>query len=650
MARPVYTVTASRSTYTVTASRPTYAVEPWPAATPAPVVTGSGQLQLSGSVAAVRRRFAAGADSLALTGTAAGLRRRFASGGGDLALSGTCNAVTGAATYFTVTKTGQAVSAGSNQYFPSLVDMRSHSTFPYDWALYTSTDHTSGSGGIYLWVANGDPSNPANWKSYNSALAEGGFDSYGTKPAANPIFVDTTEPASPPSGTWQCETPCVNLIGDVAYMSYHNYGFGTSLGSAVQKTMLATAPDGLNFTRYTAHTGGTSAVILEPNVSIASGVHTGYFRWGPNPFSGIAYTYWGVSLWYDTDNSHNMTWGSNDGITWTRLEVSNKNRFMSGVFGTGNAVGTPFWQVVRDLGDGTYAAIVSAGEITSGTGVGAGKLYEVITNDTGDIISDARLVLDVGASTTFEDTRVVLPGMVDYNGQLVMVYQGIDSTGLDKLGLATVAYTASATALSDRTPSLSFDTEYTQDFRGASALISNFAHRTSSGGSATFSASGLTIATAAGATRSVGLATAIDPADYEMIEIMVTGFAASPTILISIQDGALGPADEGVYMLTGSSTSYLAGLRTRHAAASTFSDNTVSMTRVGQTTKFSGGMRYFPQLGIAQYLGHDRYQVVYEWHCSAATPATVIPAFILNAQSSSILIEGMTIRLRAVTP
>lgn len=549
-----------------------------------------------------------------------------------------------AAKYFTATKVGQILSSGSNQYFPSLVDMRGHSTFPYDWALYTSTDHDSGAGGIYLWVANGDPTVAGNWKSYNAALAEGGFDSYGSKPAANPIFQDTTEGD-------QTETPCVVLIADVAYMTYHQ---DISPGTTVQKTMLATAADGLNFTRYTSHSGGTTACVLEPDTAIASGVHTGYFRWGANPFSGVAYDYVGYSLWYDTVNSHSAMWGSDDGISWTLLGIINKRRYYGGVFGDGSnqllAGIDP--RTVRPTGTGTYIALTSASEVGAGETPRQSRIYEIeLAADGYTIVGDAREVLAQGTAGAFDEAGLTVLNLVDVDGQLVLLYDGDNNSGLDKLGIATVEFTSAATPISARPLDESYDTEYYQDFRGASALISEFAVRFSTSGTYAFSADGLTLSTASGTIRrALGLATAINPNDYEMIEFWVQGMTTNGgSFSLQLGDGpGHTNCDNGVYVTSTNSLNRIVVIRNRAAGASILAEDTASYTYVGATTKISWGLRVYPQLGIAQLLGHNRDQICYQWDLTGVTFDASSLAWVHADSTGTIRFEQLTVRLRGV--
>ena len=69
----------------------------------------------------------------------------------------------------------------------SFVDMREVEKFAIDYAPFFSTDHHN-VGGIWMYVCNGMPSDPAAWKSYDQSLADGDFAYLAEKPAGNPIY------------------------------------------------------------------------------------------------------------------------------------------------------------------------------------------------------------------------------------------------------------------------------------------------------------------------------------------------------------------------------------------------------------------------------------------------------------------------------
>ena len=66
-------------------------------------------------------------------------------------------------------------------------------------------------------------------------------------------------------------------------------------------------------------------MIIDYNPKTAPGDgHTGYFRWGPNRFSGVDYKYVGYSLHGGgAPNTYAAMWGSNNAINWIKIEVLN---------------------------------------------------------------------------------------------------------------------------------------------------------------------------------------------------------------------------------------------------------------------------------------------------------------------------------------
>lgn len=152
----------------------------------------------------------------------------------------------------------------------SLVAMKGVKEFPFDYALFFSTDHEK-TGGIWMYVCKGIPTDPKGWKSYDQAVADGDFDHITKKPEKNPIFVDKTEGRS-------TETPHALVIDGVVHLTYHNLHAGRG-----QSTLLCTSSDGVNFARIR---GKKSSVILDYKGGPGDG-HTGYFRWCKNPFSGV---------------------------------------------------------------------------------------------------------------------------------------------------------------------------------------------------------------------------------------------------------------------------------------------------------------------------------------------------------------------------
>jgi len=101
-------------------------------------------------------------------------------------------------THFSFKKTGKLISRAVDMpepgpYYTCLVKKDQVDRFPYEYALYFSTDHDRGKGGIWLYVAGGDPTDTGSWKSYDQAVANGDFDYLQEKPDGNPIFFDSVQ-------------------------------------------------------------------------------------------------------------------------------------------------------------------------------------------------------------------------------------------------------------------------------------------------------------------------------------------------------------------------------------------------------------------------------------------------------------------------
>jgi hypothetical protein len=274
-------------------------------------------------------------------------------------------------------------------YYTCLVKMDEVPDFPCDYALYFSTDHHSGKGGIWLYVCNGIPTDPANWKSYDQALADGAFDHLEGKPAANPIFVDTTQGR-------QTETPHTNVIDRTVYMTYHNAGAGHC-----QSTLLATSRDGVNFARIN---GDRNSIILDydSDKDVGDG-HTGYFRWRPNPFSGLDCKYVGYSLHGGGDDFYGSMWTSNDAVNWHRAQIFDS---IEGHAVDGNRIirrRTIDPNTITPLGNGEYVAVCSLGPRSSGGRARVLELYEIFLAADGKTLTrECRKVLSNGPAGSFD--------------------------------------------------------------------------------------------------------------------------------------------------------------------------------------------------------------------------------------------------------
>ncbi len=300
-------------------------------------------------------------------------------------------------------------------YYPCLVRMDGIKDFPYEYALYFSTDHASDDGGIWLYLKNGRPSESSGWKSYDDALSEGSFDYLSSKPAGNPIYVDTV------FGT-QTETPHANVIQGRIYMTYHNYLEYKDW----QATMMAISEDGLNYRRMADN---DSAMILKPEDFLN---HSGYFRWGPNIFARVDYQYIGYSLRRGSIDYRSSVWGSDDAIHWHELQMINGWNTDRGIPEADRFL---IWHEmdpgsVRRINENEYVAICCAGTKAAGKMKRLTELYEVFLGPDGCTQTRmARKIIGIGQAGSDDSEECSSASTVLIGDSLHMVYVGTAGEG-----------------------------------------------------------------------------------------------------------------------------------------------------------------------------------------------------------------------------
>ncbi len=335
-----------------------------------------------------------------------------------------------AATHFSFEKRGKLISRPEGMpkpgpYYTTLVKMGEIEGFPYTYALYFSTDHASGKGGIWLYLCDGCPTEAADWVSYDQAVAAGKFDYLVDKPAANPIFVDTVQGR-------QTETPHANVIEGTVYMTYHNAGAGHG-----QSTLLATSKDGVNFTRIN---GKKDSVIVDydPKQDVGDG-HTGYFRWRVNPFAGVEFKYVGYALHGGGDNFHGSMWGSNDAIHWDKLQVFDS---IEGYAVEGNRIvrrRTIDPGSITDLGNGEYVAICSMGHRSSGGRARVLEFYEIyLAADGKTLTRQSRKILGNGPAGAYDAEELDEATTIVIGDTLHMLYVGTRGEGRENTVMGAV--------------------------------------------------------------------------------------------------------------------------------------------------------------------------------------------------------------------
>ncbi|MBL4869269.1 MAG: hypothetical protein JKY67_23140 [Pseudomonadales bacterium] len=311
-------------------------------------------------------------------------------------------------------------------YYTTLIDMKNIETFPFDYAMYFSTDHNSKDGGIWLYVCNGVPSEAKSWKSYDDVLGEGAFDHIAIKPLSNPIYFDNVQ------GDGHTETPHANVVDGKVFLSYHKNGIGPS-----QATLLATSDDGISFSRIN---GDEDSVILKYNPDEDPGDgHTGYFRWSKNPFSGIENKYIGYSLHGGGNDYYSALWGSDDAINWKRLHVLEPIE--------GQSVEEDrmiIWHEldpnsIRVLDDGGYAAICGVGNRASGGMARFVELYEIYLADDGVTLThQSKNVLARGSMDDNDSEELASPSSILIDEKYHLVYVGAKDGGTSNTVMSAI--------------------------------------------------------------------------------------------------------------------------------------------------------------------------------------------------------------------
>ena len=336
-------------------------------------------------------------------------------------------------------------------YYTTLVNMKEIESFPFDYALYFSTDHHREEGGIWLYVCNGLPTEAQNWMSYDQAVANGGFDHLTNKPTANPIFTD------PVQGNGHTETPHANVIDNTLYMTYHKNGI-----NGTQATLLATSQDGVNFDRIN---GQEDSVILTYNTETDVGDgHTGYFRWAPNPFPDIDQKYVGYSLHGGGDNYHSAMWVSNNAINWERhtiftpiegYTVEDERMLIWHEFDPNS---------ITPLDTGEFVAICAGGNRASGGAARVSELYEIYLGKDGKTLTrQSQKLLAVGNANDDDAEELASPTTLVIDGTHHLLYVGAKQQGSENTVMSAVGQVNTNTPTSPRLASTAYNRHIYQE-------------------------------------------------------------------------------------------------------------------------------------------------------------------------------------------
>ncbi len=334
---------------------------------------------------------------------------------------------------------------GRGPYWPCLVDYRNFAPLPADWAVYFSTDHANGVGGIWLWVARGPDPKTAVWKSYDDALIAGWFDSIATKPAGNPIV---GAGATNPAAFTQIETPDVNIFNGKVIMTLQ--ANNTVNGQATLRTV---STDGLNFT-LPATNNAAARLLTVPAAQKVMGLvdHTGYFKSGPNPFpqlinpaTGSPWPWIGYSLTEAGDLACLGQWATDNPETGTWILLGPLHTvagLVSESFAEASGKRQQWYldpKLIRRVDDNTYSALTYMTGVSSGSTQVPSVITEVFIGPLGrKVVAKAKKVLGIQDATIRPNGAETMCAVLDtVNNQFVMMTQWRNALDINVVGMAT---------------------------------------------------------------------------------------------------------------------------------------------------------------------------------------------------------------------
>jgi hypothetical protein len=312
---------------------------------------------------------------------------------------------------------------GNGVYWMTRFIRAPSATYPDRQFAYGSSDHSDFDGGIFMWVAIGDPSVLSNVKGYTAAVAAGWLDDIPNKPAANPIYIG----AQAVGAKNQAETPCVFKVGSTWVMFYQ---MKSVAGARNQATARATSADGINWT------GIDAAVNQVPSSEAVGDGHAGYLSCGVNPFTalinpatGAPWPYAGYSLIGGQGRSTLGLWGCENTITdnWTFIRAINKIGGRATPVGVELALFNIDFTSIKNVRQG-LSAICEAASSGSGATAKTGSAFEILlANDGVTILGQSHLVIPRGDTGTFDFSEISRGGLSVFGDRVVATYDAADS-------------------------------------------------------------------------------------------------------------------------------------------------------------------------------------------------------------------------------
>lgn len=523
---------------------------------------------------------------------------------------------------------------GNGFLFPQITDAADiravDSNFPtkYDLIVYIGSDHSSGLGGIYMFLHESSEGFSDGWVSYDDALAAGDFDYLASKPSGNPIYVDTQYGE-------QTETPCVNVVDGAVFMSYHNTENEYQVSGFVQNTCLAKSSDGVQFTRYSVP-GMDNGVMLATDVRFTPGNgHTGYFHWGSNDglFDEIPEAYVGYSSAGGGTTNLGGFWVSDDAENWTlKTLISADWSVRESVTAYTNATIEPWSFDPRAMwrrADGYVVAICRPKQPGTFGGDRLGSIGTVLLSKDGTrVVSGVVDFLLPGGAGSYDELSQGYFSYIEYKGLKYIVNTPSDSAS--QRILAHSMLTDDVVSLPEIPDEIS---RAVYDFKSMSALPSNMSLQNAAG-SIAFDANGANITVAAGVISGIVVDIPVDLSSDD-VDILCDDFYQDNTEAVQIRIGFYDADD----IDNATNSMYLVGLaNTANPAIRCVTDRNGDVDYVtagpamGYGTSFQSNFKESPQafktLGIRHRPSESDTRMTYfdRWRIGFPAEAQTMPS------------------------
>ncbi len=304
----------------------------------------------------------------------------------------------------------------------------------YPVIMYSSTDHDTGDGGIWVRVYDKE----AGAFTDGSAWFE--WDDISSRPEFSHITQKTNPIVTAGSGQ-QMETPQPRIMPDGSLRVYfHMQGaeiFGG--GPTMQGTKYIGMDNGIDRTQ----TGIVTETEYDFRYRTGNG-HSGYFEVGENTISDIPFADIGVCLQgggNENVNNGQQILGSNDFTSWDYLAYYRRfNLDLMEFNGAGESDYVYPLDVIQGAKrEGNYWRIIGKYRPQSGGGAEAGtRPVEWLVDSKFRAVSAPNFYFPLGASGEFDESEIITPQEFVYDNVVYLFYKTVESDNQSSIGLATV--------------------------------------------------------------------------------------------------------------------------------------------------------------------------------------------------------------------